>query len=126
MLLRLILRKRDGFAAVSQILPTCILRKYPSESGEDEMPKEAVFTMKLEPELRTTFMAAAADRPASQILREMMRGYIQQQRESRQYEAFLRAKVTAARKSVESGQGHSDAEVEAEFSARRERAFRPE
>jgi predicted transcriptional regulator len=92
------------------------------------MPKEAVFTMKLEPELRTAFMAAAAaaDRPASQILREMMRSYIQQQRESREYEAFLRAKVTAARRSVESGQGHPDADVEAEFSARRERAFRPE
>jgi hypothetical protein len=71
------------------------------------MPKEAVFTMKLEPELRAAFMAAAAaaDRPASQILREMMRGYIQQQRESREYEAFLRAKVTAARRSVESGRG---------------------
>jgi hypothetical protein len=72
------------------------------------------------------FMAAAADRPASQILREMMRGYIQQQRESRECEAFLRAKVTAARRSVESGQGHPDADVEAEFSARRERAYRPE
>ena len=91
------------------------------------MPKEAVFTMKLEPELRTAFMAAAAaDRPASQILREMMQGYIQQQRESREYEAFLRAKITAALRSVESGQGHPDADVEAEFSARRERAFRPE
>jgi predicted transcriptional regulator len=92
------------------------------------MPKEAVFTMKLEPELRAAFMAAAAaaDRPASQILREMMRDYIQQQRESREYEAFLRAKITAARRSVESGRGHPDADVEAEFSARRERAFRPE
>jgi predicted transcriptional regulator len=92
------------------------------------MPKEAVFTMKLEPELRAAFMAAAAaaDRPASQILREMMRDYIQQQRESREYEAFLRAKVTAARRSVESGRGHPNVDVEAEFSARRERALRSE
>ena len=92
------------------------------------MPKEAVFTMKLEPELRTAFMAAAAaaDRPASQILREMMRDFIRQQREAHEYEAFLRAKVTAARRSVESGQGHRDADVEAEFSARRERTFRPD
>jgi predicted transcriptional regulator len=42
------------------------------------MAKEAVFTMKLEPELRDAFMAAAAaaDRPASQIVREMMRDYV--------------------------------------------------
>ena len=41
------------------------------------MAKEAVFTMKLEPELRDAFMAAAkaADRPASQIVREFMRDY---------------------------------------------------
>ena len=39
------------------------------------MSKEAVFTMKLEPELRTEFMAEteAADRPASQVVRELMR-----------------------------------------------------
>ena len=47
------------------------------------MAKEAVFTMKLEPELRDAFMAAAeaADRPASQIVREFMRDYVQQDRE---------------------------------------------
>ena len=35
------------------------------------MAKEAVFTMKLEPELRAAFMEAAAsdDRPASQVVR---------------------------------------------------------
>ncbi len=47
------------------------------------MSKEAVFTMKLEPELRAEFMAEAAseDRPASQIMRELMRGYIAQRRQ---------------------------------------------
>ena len=42
------------------------------------MAKEAVFTMKLEPELRDAFMAAAheEDRPASQIVRELMRDFI--------------------------------------------------
>lgn len=41
------------------------------------MSKQAVFTMKLEPELREHFMAKAAkeDRPTSQIMRELMRGY---------------------------------------------------
>ena len=41
------------------------------------MSKEAVFTMKLEPELRAEFMAEAeaSHRPASQILRELMREF---------------------------------------------------
>ena len=41
------------------------------------MSKQAVFTMKLEPELRAEFMAEAeaAHRPASQILRELMREF---------------------------------------------------
>lgn len=45
------------------------------------MSKEAVFTMKLEPELRSEFMAAAeaAHRPASQVLRELMREFIRRQ-----------------------------------------------
>ena len=50
------------------------------------MLKEAVFTMKLEPELRADFIAEAeaADRPASQIMRELMRHYVRRQREARQ------------------------------------------
>ncbi len=50
------------------------------------MPKEAVFTMKLEPKLRAEFMAEAeaAHRPASQIVRELMREFIQRQREARE------------------------------------------
>ena len=50
------------------------------------MSKQAVFTMKLESELREQFMAEAeaAHRPASQIVREMMRQFVQTQRESRE------------------------------------------
>ena len=42
------------------------------------MPKDAMFTMKLEAELRDSFMeeAAAFDRPASQIVREFMRDFV--------------------------------------------------
>lgn len=42
------------------------------------MLKEAVFTMKLEPELRDAFMAEAeaTHRPASQIVRELMRDFV--------------------------------------------------
>lgn len=87
------------------------------------MAKEAVFTMKLEPELRDAFMAAAKseDRPASQIVREFMRDYIQQDRD---YVEFLRRKVEIARAELEAGLGISNEEVEAEFSAMRERALR--
>ncbi len=88
------------------------------------MSKEAVFTMKLEPELRAAFMAEAqaAHRPASQVLRELMRDFVQRQREAREYEAFLRAKVEAGRASMRAGLGRSNEEVEADFAARRSRA----
>ncbi|MPQ68632.1 MULTISPECIES: CopG family ribbon-helix-helix protein [Pseudomonas] len=85
------------------------------------MSKEAVFTMKLEPELRAEFMACAqaVHRPASQVLRELMRDFIQRQHESQEYEAFLHRKVEAGRASMEAGRGRSNEEVEAEFAARR-------
>ena len=62
------------------------------------MPKEAVFTMKLEPDLREAFMseAQAAHRPASQVLRELMRDFVQRQRQAREYDDFLEQKVQAA------------------------------
>ncbi|KAB0493629.1 antitoxin of toxin-antitoxin stability system [Pseudomonas vancouverensis] len=88
------------------------------------MSKQAVFTMKLEPELREQFMAEAeaAHRPASQIVREMMRQFVQTQQQSREYEDFLQRKVDAARASMSSGNGLTNDEVEAEFAARRRRA----
>jgi predicted transcriptional regulator len=85
------------------------------------MTKEAVFTMKLEPELRDAFMAEAeaAHRPASQVVRDLMREFVQSQREAREYDEFLRRKVDLARKSIEAGDWRSDEDVEADFAARR-------
>jgi len=85
------------------------------------MPKEAVFTMKLEPELRSDFIAEAraAHRPASQVLRELMREFAQRQRDARGYDDFLRKKVETARNSVQQGRGQSNEEVEAAFTAHR-------
>lgn len=59
------------------------------------MSKDAMFTLKLEPELRQEFMAeaAAADRPASQIVREFMRDFVRQQRATREHDAWFRAEV---------------------------------
>ena len=85
------------------------------------MLKEAVFTMKLEPELRDNFMAEAeaSHRPASQVLRELMREFVERQRQAREYDAFLASKVEAGRVSMRAGVGRSNEEVEAKFAARR-------
>ncbi|MEO7107612.1 MAG: antitoxin of toxin-antitoxin stability system [Rhodoferax sp.] len=85
------------------------------------MSKEAVFTMKLEPELRAQFVAEAeaAHRPASQIVRDLMREFVERQREAREYDTFLNRKVETARISMRAGQGRSNEEVEAVFAARR-------
>jgi predicted transcriptional regulator len=85
------------------------------------MTKSSVFSMKIEPELRDEFLAEAeaVHRPASQIVREMMRDFVTRQREARDYEAFLGRKVAAARLSIRAGLVYSNEEVEAEFAARR-------
>ncbi|MDQ0473604.1 antitoxin of toxin-antitoxin stability system [Labrys wisconsinensis] len=90
------------------------------------MAKEAVFTLKLEPELRDAFVAAAeaAHRPASQVVRELMRDYIQRHQDEQDYDAFLRAKVAAARSSVSAGRGRPNDDVEADFARRRNEAMR--
>ena len=51
-----------------------------------------------------------------------MREYVQRQRESREYGAFLQGKVEAARRSMRVGRGRSNEDVEAEFAARRAKA----
>lgn len=85
------------------------------------MTKQAVFTLKLESDLRDDFLAeaAAAHRPASQVVRELMREYVVRQRESRSYDSFLLQKVEMARISMRSGDGLDNADVEAEFSTLR-------
>jgi hypothetical protein len=87
--------------------------------------KQAVFTMKLEPELRDEFMAEAeaAHRPASQVVRELMREYVQARKDARAYDAFLEQKVETARAEARRGLGMSNDEVEAMFAARRAAAL---
>jgi hypothetical protein len=86
--------------------------------------KEAVFTMKLEADLRADFMAEtdALHRPASQVVRELMREFVEQQRLKREHGAFVAQKVAAARRSIEAGRGYDADEVEADFADRRARA----
>ena len=83
------------------------------------MAKESVFTMKLEVELRDAFMAEAeaSHRPASQVVRELMRDYVQRQREAREYDGFLRNKIAEARSQIAAGHYASAEDVEARFTA---------
>lgn len=82
---------------------------------------KAVFTMKLDADLRDTFMAeAAADhRPASQVLRELMRKYIDSRQRAREYDDYLQRKVEIARSQRDAGLHVSNDVVEAESVARR-------
>ena len=79
--------------------------------------------MKLEPHLRAEFMAAAeaSHRPASQVVRELMREFVQRQQGQRDHRSFLQRKVDAAHASVHQGQGRSNEAVEADAAARRAR-----
>ena len=87
------------------------------------MPKEAVFTLKLESDLREAFMAEAeaCHQPASQILRQMMREFVERQREGREYDAYLHDKIAQARSEIAAGQYSSAEEVESRAAQRRTR-----
>lgn len=85
------------------------------------MAKEAVFNLKLEPELRDRFMAAAQSvhQPASQVMRDLMRDFIHQQQQAKDHDDFVQRKVAAARASIQAGRGRSNDDVEAAFAAHR-------
>lgn len=89
------------------------------------MSKNAIFTMKLEPELREAFMAAtrAADRPASQVMRELMRDYVENS-QNQDYKAWLALKVEKSRASMHAGKGLDDNQVETEFANLRREAMK--
>ena len=85
------------------------------------MAKESVFTLKLEPELRDAFMAEAeaSHRPASQVVRELMREFVDKQRGERDYDAFLKQTVASSLASLQQHGPIPNEQVEAEFAARR-------
>jgi len=88
------------------------------------MNKQSLFTMKLEPDLHAAFMAEAeaAHRPASQVVRELMRDFVMKQREVRAYEDFLHQKVDTARTSMAAGNGIAASDVEAIMAEKRRNA----
>jgi hypothetical protein len=85
------------------------------------MAKQGAFEVDLDPELHAELLAAAkaADRPAVEIVTELVRDSVARQHEEPGYEDFLRRKVEKARASMEADRGRSNEQVEAIFSERR-------
>lgn len=83
------------------------------------MTKDAVFTMKLEPELRDAFMAAAAARhvPASQLVRGWIRDFVKEKEDTASYHEYLARKVARGREDIEAGRYSTHEEVKAKFAA---------
>jgi predicted transcriptional regulator len=88
------------------------------------MPKESVFSMKLESELRNQFMAeaAAVDRPASQLVREFMRNFVQRQRQAREHDAWFRAEVEQGMREADDPGTHRISQEDVSAGWRRQRA----
>ena len=77
------------------------------------MAKRAVFTMKLERELKDEFVQATyqAKRYASAVVRELMREYIRRQEDEAYYRDYIRRRVLAARAMATDGEILPDDEV---------------
>jgi len=90
------------------------------------MAKDTLLTARIEPELHQAFMAAAAamDRPASQIVRELVRDFVQRKQSQEEYDAFLARKVAAGLADIAAGRTYSSEEVEAEFAVKRAEALK--
>lgn len=88
------------------------------------MIKEAMFTLKLEPDLRDAFMAEAeaAHRPASQLVREFMRDFVKRQREARERDAWVRAEIEQVMRATEEASLPRPAHKEVFANWRRRRA----
>ena len=67
--------------------------------------------------MRSWRLQPKCDRPASQIVREMMRDFVAKDKEQREYEAFYRRKVEKSLKSMEAGRSFTNEEVDAHMEA---------
>jgi predicted transcriptional regulator len=111
------------------VMTTYSQRQY--EERGTAVAKEAVFTVKLEAELRDAFMAEAAAKhvPASQLVREFMRDFVKRQQKARAYDEWYRREVEIGLAQAEAGIGISQEEVEqeaAEWRAEVERRMKAE
>ncbi|HDR8954372.1 CopG family ribbon-helix-helix protein [Burkholderia vietnamiensis] len=82
---------------------------------------ETTFTFRVDDAVKIAFSTAAKahGRTGAQLLRDFMRDYVKQQRESIEYDAWLRAKVERSRVSADIDNLVPAAEVDTEFAVRR-------
>ena len=82
---------------------------------------DATFTFRVDEALKAEFsMAAKAhDRNGAQLLRDFMREFVQQQRESAEHDAWFRQQVQIGLDSANAGHLIPAADVEAKFAAKR-------
>jgi predicted transcriptional regulator len=85
---------------------------------------ESTVVIRVDEDLKSAFAIAAkaADRTASQLVRDFMRDYVQNQVERTAYDQWFRASVEEARAEVRAGKLAPGDEVEAHFRAMREHA----
>ena len=81
---------------------------------------EAAFTIEIESDLHSELVAAAAasHRTAAQVVRHLIREFIDESAERLDYVAFLEAKVGRAHDDAAAGRIRSHADVERDFAAR--------
>lgn len=82
---------------------------------------EVTFTFRVDETLKNEFASAAKthDRTGSQLLRDFMREFVQQQREMTERDAWFRHQVQTGLDSANAGHLLPASEVEAKFAARR-------
>jgi predicted transcriptional regulator len=88
------------------------------------MPKETVFSMELETALRDEFLAAAAaaHRPAPQLVREFMADFVAGQRDAGTHNAWFQAQVEAGLRQADDPNVKRIPQAEVEAKWRKERA----
>ncbi|HID9471631.1 TPA: hypothetical protein ACXI1T_004397 [Serratia liquefaciens] len=87
---------------------------------------ESTVVIRVDDELKIAFASAAkaADRTASQLLRDFMRDFVSRQSQQKEYEQWLQEKVDLSRKALQEGRVVENEDVEAYFAERRAKSMR--
>lgn len=92
------------------------------------MRKQAVFTVELEPDLQAALIAEAeaAQRPPSDIDRNLIDGFVREQRDACAHDAWFRAEVAQALREADDPavQRIPDSDVEASWERKRAKLVR--
>lgn len=89
------------------------------------MPKSTV-VVRVDEELKSAFAdaAKAADRTASQLLRDFMRDFVKSRAEAAEHDAWFRRKVADGIADARAGRVNSSEDVESHFAERRAATLR--